>query len=229
MVRSKPQRPTRERLLVAALAEFAARGFDGAKVDRIAQRASVNKAMLYYHFRSKAALYAEVLRGEFGAVGDAVAAVRERGGPPPAQLSAFVAAIAAETASRPHLPPIWLREVAEGGRHLDETVVLVLRRVLGTLAAILEDGRRAGDFGPAHPFLTQMSIVAPLMFCAASAPLRDRMRHVLPPAAASLDPLAVLAHVQASTLAVVSRGVAVPGKTHRSSAEPRSRTRRRAS
>ena len=229
MVRSRPQRPSRERLLAAALAEFAGRGFDGAKVDRIAQRAGVNKAMLYYHFRSKAALYAEVMRVEFGAVGDAVAAVRERGGPPPAQLAAFVAAIAAETASRPHLPPIWLREVAEGGRHLDETVVLVLRRVLGTLAAILEEGRRAGDFAPAHPFLTQMSIVAPLMFCAASAPLRERMRHVLPAAATSLDPLAVLAHVQASTLAVVTRGAGVARNAHQSSAGARTRARRRAS
>ena len=45
--------------------EFAARGFDGAKVDRIAARARVNKAMLYYHFKNKAALYREILGEQF--------------------------------------------------------------------------------------------------------------------------------------------------------------------
>ena len=50
----------------AAAAEFAARGFAGANVDRIARAARVNKAMIYYHFKSKAALYREILRDMFG-------------------------------------------------------------------------------------------------------------------------------------------------------------------
>ena len=58
---------TKQRILHTALEEFAARGFDGAKVDRIAARARVNKAMLYYHFGSKAALYLAILREQFGA------------------------------------------------------------------------------------------------------------------------------------------------------------------
>ena len=72
---SRPARAaasTRDRLLDAARQEFAARGFDGAKVQRIVQRARVNKAMLYYHFPSKAALYLAILREQVRAVGDAV-------------------------------------------------------------------------------------------------------------------------------------------------------------
>ena len=48
-----------------ARAEFAARGFSGAGVDRIALQARVNKAMIYYHFSSKIGLYREVLRDGF--------------------------------------------------------------------------------------------------------------------------------------------------------------------
>jgi len=44
------------RILRAAEAEFAARGFDGARVDAIAQRAGVNKALLYYYFQNKAGI-----------------------------------------------------------------------------------------------------------------------------------------------------------------------------
>src|SRR6476646_3657793 len=100
---------TRDRLIAAAAKEFAARGFDGAKVDRIAARARVNKAMLYYHFRHKAALYREVLRDVFGAAAEAVEAARDRGGDPERQLSAFIAAVAGSAVTRPHFPSIWLR------------------------------------------------------------------------------------------------------------------------
>ncbi|HTQ50335.1 MAG TPA: TetR family transcriptional regulator [Candidatus Acidoferrales bacterium] len=53
---------TRERILSAALKEFAARGFDGARVDAIAHRADINKRMLYHYFGNKEHLFREVLR-----------------------------------------------------------------------------------------------------------------------------------------------------------------------
>ena len=51
----------RRRILAAARQEFAASGLDGARVDRIAAAAGINKAMLYYYFGDKEALYLAVL------------------------------------------------------------------------------------------------------------------------------------------------------------------------
>lgn len=53
---------TRRRILTAALAEFSAKGFAGARVDAIARRARGNKRMLYHYFGNKAALFSAVLR-----------------------------------------------------------------------------------------------------------------------------------------------------------------------
>ena len=53
---------TRERILEAALAEFAEKGFAGARVDAIADSASINKRMLYHYFGDKEGLFREVLR-----------------------------------------------------------------------------------------------------------------------------------------------------------------------
>ncbi len=53
---------TREKILAAALTEFSAKGFAGARVDAIARRARVNKRMLYYCFGAKQDLYREILR-----------------------------------------------------------------------------------------------------------------------------------------------------------------------
>ena len=56
-----PER-TRARILSAALKEFAANGFAGARVDAIARRAAINKRMLYHYFGDKEGLFRAVLR-----------------------------------------------------------------------------------------------------------------------------------------------------------------------
>ena len=53
---------TRRRILAAALEEFAEKGIDGARVDRIAERSQSNKRMLYHYFGSKEGLYQAVLQ-----------------------------------------------------------------------------------------------------------------------------------------------------------------------
>jgi TetR/AcrR family transcriptional regulator len=52
---------TRARILDAAIGEFSESGLAGARTEQIAAAAGVNKALLYYYFRSKEALYAAAL------------------------------------------------------------------------------------------------------------------------------------------------------------------------
>lgn len=52
---------TREKILRAATEEFCQRGFDGARVDRIAKRAGSNIRMVYHFFGSKKDLYVRIL------------------------------------------------------------------------------------------------------------------------------------------------------------------------
>jgi AcrR family transcriptional regulator len=51
----------RQQILDAALAEFSAIGFEGATVEKIAQRVGLTKAGLYAHFKSKDAIFDELL------------------------------------------------------------------------------------------------------------------------------------------------------------------------
>jgi len=198
---------SRNRLLSAAALEFAARGFDGAKVDRIAARARLNKAMLYYHFKNKAALYREVLRDMFQSVALVTARVRETGGDPEYQLRRFIRAVAGEAGQRPHFPAMWLREMAEGGRHVDASVLAEMRRVIQTLGAILQDGEQAGVFRPANPFVVQICIVSPLLMFAASRPVRERFAHAVPASVSAAASDAVITQVENSTLAALAAGL----------------------
>ena len=63
---------SRQRLLEAATAEFAAFGIAGARVDRIAAAAQVNKAQMYGWFGSKDGLFDAVLARHLRSIVDAV-------------------------------------------------------------------------------------------------------------------------------------------------------------
>lgn len=116
---ARPARVSPDAILAAAALEFAERGFGGARVDRIARRARVNKAMLYYHFGSKRDLYLEVVRDMLRAVGARARAIADGAGTAEQKLDAWIATIVAEAAARPWFPPIMLRELASGAPHFD--------------------------------------------------------------------------------------------------------------
>lgn len=81
-----PRPETRDRLIAAAAAVFAERGYRGATMRAIADRSGANLAAAHYHFGSKQDLYREVVRAHFerlaqrlaerGAAIDAAAAAR---------------------------------------------------------------------------------------------------------------------------------------------------------
>ena len=192
---------SRQRVFAAAAAEFAARGYAGANMDRVARGARLNKAMIYYHFKSKAALYREILRDMFGAVRERVAAVAASGASPEDKIRAYISAIATEAEARPHFPPIWLREIAEGAGHVDTATLGYVREVLTALGAIIAEGVRAGRFQPAHPLLVQGGIIAPLMFFLATAPLRQKIARAGVDGVAAISRDMVVAHIQRLTLA----------------------------
>ncbi len=62
---------TQGRILAAARDEFAEKGFDGARVEKIAAAAQVNKQLLYHYFENKDRLFTRVLE-------DAYRDIRER-------------------------------------------------------------------------------------------------------------------------------------------------------
>jgi len=192
---------SRARILRAAAAEFAARGYAGANVDRIARTARLNKAMIYYHFAGKAALYREILNDMFGAVGARVTEVAESDATPQDKIRRYVAAIAGEAEARPHFPPIWLREIAEGGQHIDQATIDRVRGVLGALGRILEEGHRAGRFQRVNPLIFQGGIIAPLMFFFATARLRGRLARGGATGAADIPSGEIIAHIQQLALA----------------------------
>lgn len=63
---------TEQTILDAAITIFLQKGFDGARMQEIADRAGINKALLHYYFRSKEKLFAAVFENTIKQIGPAL-------------------------------------------------------------------------------------------------------------------------------------------------------------
>jgi TetR/AcrR family transcriptional regulator len=196
---ARPARVSPERILAAAALEFAERGFAGARVDRIARRARVNKAMLYYYFKSKDRLYKTLLRQMFTRAAERLEAIAAADAPPADKLDRAIAAIAAFIEEHAFFPAIMLREVAEGGAHLDRATLTALASVPRAVGAIVQEGVAAGDFRPVHPVFAYFSMVAPIVFYLAGAPIRTEISQLHVVDMRALSPAEFIAQVQEAT------------------------------
>jgi TetR/AcrR family transcriptional regulator len=205
----RPRRASPDRLLAAAADEFAARGFAGARVDRIARRARVNKAMLYYHFRSKEDLYRTLLRQTFERAGDRLRAIAASRATPADKLDRAIEGIAAFVAEHAFFPAIMLREVAEGGAHLDRQTLEALAGVPAAVGSIVAQGTAARAFRDVHPLAAYFSIFVPVVVYLAGAPIRRELAAHQLTSGGTLSTEAFVRHMQDAARSALARDPAV--------------------
>jgi TetR/AcrR family transcriptional regulator len=187
---------TRSRILAAAADEFGAHGFAATSVDRIARRARVNKAMIYYHFRSKRALYTTIVREHFSPIVEQLAAIRREPASPADQLDRLIETLVASIdASRPFLP-LFLREVAEGAVHLGSEELALLAGVFSAIRGVIAEGTEQKIFRPVHPGLAHFTLIAPVIMFRATGPVRERLKKVRHVEIPDADPATLVQHVQ---------------------------------
>lgn len=165
---------TTRRILRAAANDFSEVGFEGARVDQIALRAGVNKAMIYYHIGDKEALYAQVIHDVFGSATDQVVRNIKTAQSPEDKLKTYIRTLAGLVDRHPELPAIMLREQASGGKNLPEVVVKDLARMVGIISEILDEGTRRGVFIETVPFLVHLMIIGAIVLFKMSDPIRSK-------------------------------------------------------
>ena len=62
--RMSVEKETEEKIFEAARLIFQERGFEGARMQEIADKANINKSMLHYYYRSKDNLFFEVFKAK---------------------------------------------------------------------------------------------------------------------------------------------------------------------
>ena len=165
--RGRPEQ-SRSAILQAAVREFSREGVAGARIDAIARSARVNKALLYYYFKDKEALYSAVLDHVFAGLTAAVNAAFTLHASPQEKILAYAGAHFDYIAGNPLFPRIVQGEMMRAGRNgssqLDRIVKQYFRPLAGKLGLVLSEGMAAGDFRSLDPAQAVPSIISVIVF-----------------------------------------------------------------
>lgn len=170
------QETTRERIKAAALEEFVERGYDGARMQEIADRAGANKAMIHYYFTSKDALFEAILRETFEELFQLFSQIWNMADQSLEELIAKTVHTHLQFLSEhPYLPRILVRELNSNNPIVEKVMHDLfeqmgstnIRQAVETLAA----GVRAGKLRKVDPKQTIWNIMGLNLFIFIAKPL----------------------------------------------------------
>src|ERR1035441_3414070 len=163
--RGRPEE-RRAAILKAAVAEFAEHGIAGARTDAIARAAHVNKALLYYYFKDKDALYEAVLDHVFSGLRAQVTPVLDSDLPPRQKMLEYLGAYFDYIAANPRFPRVvqgeWVRSGREDAAAMQRVARKYFRPIFEKLSEVLQEGIRLSARWRYHAMLHVLNLTIAL-------------------------------------------------------------------
>jgi TetR/AcrR family transcriptional regulator len=178
---------TRQAILAAAERIFGDEGLEGARTDAIAAAAGVNKALLYYYFRSKGGLYRAVLESYLADFNRQALEVLSSEGSASCVLLEYINLHFDFIAAHPHHGPLFQRLLMA-----DEKSWVRLAREHGlprwkALVRVIERGMRTGEFRRMDSIHTAISLASLIVSYFSSAPVLRAVGGIEPYAKANVE------------------------------------------
>ncbi len=181
--RGKPEE-TRSEILEAAIQEFATLGVAGARTDSIAQAAGVNKALLYYYFSDKEALYAAVLDTVFSGLVGGLHGILQSNLDAGEKILRYALTHFDYIASHREYGRLvqheMMRAQAGHSEHVGEMVRRYFKPLLLDLARVLTEGAERGELRRVDPIQFAISMTGINVFYFISAPVQKGVAGVDP-------------------------------------------------
>jgi AcrR family transcriptional regulator len=165
----KPKAPeiNRAQILLAAIDEFAARGFKGASMDAVAARTHTTRALINYYFGSKEKLYLAVLEHVYAEIREAEGELDLDHLDPVAAIRRYVEFTFNYYLSHEGFVRLVVAENQASGRHLKKSRAMrtLNRPVVDLLARVIERGQKQRVFrADVEPVEIHMAVAALGMF-----------------------------------------------------------------
>jgi AcrR family transcriptional regulator len=158
---------TKRNIIDVATEEFSAKGFSGARVDKIAARTKTSKRMIYYYFGGKEGLYIAVLEAAYRSIRSIEAALDLEKQTPEAALRALISFTFDYQNAHPEFVRLVMNENILNGAYLSRSKAIQRLNVtaIDTLRDLLVRGQRQGVFRhDVDPVDVHMSISALCIF-----------------------------------------------------------------
>jgi AcrR family transcriptional regulator len=158
---------TKRNIIDVATEEFSAKGFSGARVDKIAARTKTSKRMIYYYFGGKEGLYIAVLEAAYRSIRSIEAALDLEKQTPEEALRALISFTFDYQNAHPEFVRLVMNENILNGAYLSRSKAIQRLNVtaIDTLRDLLVRGQRQGVFRhDVDPVDLHMSISALCIF-----------------------------------------------------------------
>ena len=162
---------TREAILEAAERIFADEGLEGARTDAIAAAAGVNKALLYYYFRSKGGLYRAVLESYLADFNRQALKVLSSEGSAGSLLLRYINLHFDFIGSHRHHGPLFQRMLMTDQKSLARMAREYFLPRSKALLEVIERGMRSGEFRRMDSTHAAISLLSLIVFYFSSAPV----------------------------------------------------------
>lgn len=152
--------PTRARILDAAVASFATRGFHATSTRMIAAGAGISPAAVYIHHKTKEEILFQISREGHVEALDVVLAAIATESTPPARLHALVRDFVGWHAARHTLARIVQYEMDSLTPEHTAQIADLRRRTRNAVGGVVLDGIETGDFTVADPRTTTLAVLS---------------------------------------------------------------------
>ncbi len=155
-----------KRIKNAALKEFAQFGLEGARVDRIALKAKINKAMIYYHYKSKEDLYESLLSEFYTQIFPRIVEKTPQELGPAEKLEAMVIYfIDMISGLDQDFVRMMLWELSSGGKYFKKLMLpRVIIPMMGVIQELFNNGIQQGAFKKIVPHLAFIQMLGSIVF-----------------------------------------------------------------
>jgi TetR/AcrR family transcriptional regulator len=141
---------SKEKIIKAAITEFALKGLDGARVDEVARRSGVNKTLLYHHIGNKDRLFTAALEATYQTIRARQREFLARQMDPETGLRQLVHLLMSIWVEHPEYGKLLASENFHGGKHVKRSKVIgeMYQQLLDNLNKLLNRGVEQGVFRP---------------------------------------------------------------------------------
>jgi AcrR family transcriptional regulator len=172
---TEQERSTEETIFNAAKEEFIEKGFDGTRMQEIAKRAGINKALLHYYYRTKEKLFDAIFEKVFKASMPEIFEVMQSDATLFHKIEVFVSGYLRLIYDNPHIPSFILHELNRN----PERLMGLFGSIIGTirvkgfdkLSITIKKETENGNIIPIEPEQLIVNIIALCIFPVVARPI----------------------------------------------------------
>lgn len=165
MVDEKDKDSTEQKIIAAAKQVFHEKGLDGARMQDIADKAGINKALLHYYFRSKEKLFEMIFREAVGRLLPKVGILFDSDIPLFEKIEKFVDFYISMLIETPYLPLFVMNEIQKpSGAEFLENIFQGRKPLVEVLAKQINEEVARGNIKRIKPMQLTMNMVSMCIF-----------------------------------------------------------------